>query len=45
MKTVDDKYWNVIKNNTFYYFDDEFEERYESHIFSVKEAILYLKMR
>ncbi len=43
MKTTDEKYLNVIKNNTFYYFDEEFEEEYESHIFSVKEAILYLK--
>jgi len=43
MKDIDEKYLNVIKNNTFYYFDEEFEEAYESHIFSVKEAILYLK--
>lgn len=43
MKSIDDKYLNVIKNNTFYYFDEEFEEAYESHIFSVKEAILYLR--
>lgn len=43
MKTTDEKYLNVIKNNTFYYHDEEFEEEYESHIFSVKEAILYLK--
>ncbi|MCK4447814.1 MAG: hypothetical protein KAW56_12135 [Candidatus Marinimicrobia bacterium] len=43
MKTVNEKYINVIENNTFYYFDDEFEEIYEKHIFSVKEAILYLK--
>jgi len=43
MKNADEKYLNVIKNNTFYYFDEEFEEIYESHIFSLKEAILYLK--
>jgi hypothetical protein len=43
MKTLDEKYMNVIQKNTFYYFDEEFEEKYETHIFSVKEAILYLK--
>lgn len=43
MKNTDEKYLNVIKNNTFYYFNDEFEETYETHIFRVKEAILYLK--
>jgi len=43
LKTVNEKYTNVIDNNTFYYFDDEFEEIYEKHIFIVKEAILYLK--
>ncbi len=43
MKTLDEKYLNVIQKNTFYYFDEEFEETYETHIFSVKEAILYLK--
>jgi len=43
MKSVDEKYNNVISNNTFYYFDEEFEEAYEKHIFAVKEAILHLK--
>jgi len=43
LKTISEKYTNVIDNNTFYYFDDEFEEMYEKHIFGVKEAILYLK--
>ena len=43
MKTVNEKHANVINKNTFYYFDNEFEEIYEKHIYSVKEAILYLK--
>ncbi len=43
MKSVEEKYSKVIEKNTFYYFDDEFEDTYEKHIFSVKEAILYLK--
>jgi hypothetical protein len=38
-----EKYEIVIKKNTFYYFDDDFENDYESHIFSVKEAIIHLK--
>lgn len=43
MKTTDEKYNNVIQNNTFYYFDEEFEADYEKHIFSVKETIMHLK--
>jgi hypothetical protein len=43
MKTVDEKYLNVIDNNTFYFFDDEFESNYEKHIFSLKESIIHLK--
>ena len=43
MKTVDEKYQNVIENNSFYYFDEDFESYYEKHIFSVKETIVYLK--
>ena len=43
MRSTEEKYSNVITNNTFYYFDETFEEEYETHIFSVKEAILYLK--
>jgi hypothetical protein len=43
MKTIDEKYSNVIENNTFYYFDEEFESDYEKHIFSVKETIIHLK--
>ncbi len=39
MKTIDEKYRTVIENNTYYYFDEEFESAYESHIFSVKESI------
>jgi len=43
MKTIDEKYRTVIENNTYYYFDEEFESAYESHIFSVKESIIHLK--
>ncbi|MFO7890221.1 MAG: hypothetical protein R6V04_07760 [bacterium] len=43
MKSIEVKYHNVIKNNTFYYFDEKFEENYEKHIFSVKESIIHLK--
>jgi len=43
MRTTDEKYRTVIENNTFYYFDKEFESSYEKHIFSVKESIIHLK--
>ena len=43
MKSTEAKYQNVIENNTFYYFDEEFELNYEKHIFSVKESIIHLK--
>ncbi len=43
MKSTEEKYLNVIKNNTFYYYDEEFESEYEKHIFSVREAIIYLR--
>jgi len=43
MKSIEAKYQNVIENNTFYYFDEEFEASYEKHIFSVKESIIHLK--
>jgi hypothetical protein len=43
MKSPEEKYLNVIKNNTFYYYDEEFESEYEKHIFSVREAIIYLR--
>jgi len=43
MKSAEEKYLNAIKNNTFYYYDEEFESEYEKHIFSVREAIIYLR--
>ena len=43
MKTTDEKYLNVIKNNTFYFFNPIFEERYEGYLNSLKEILLYLK--
>jgi hypothetical protein len=43
MKTIEEKYLTVISKNTFYFFDEEFESKYENHIFSVKESILHLK--
>lgn len=42
-KSVDEKYSTVINKNTFYFFDKEFESKYENHIFSLKESILHLK--
>jgi len=43
MKSTDEKYQNVLKRNTFYYFDEEFESEYEKYIFSLKETIIHLR--
>jgi len=37
------KFQNVIKKNTFYFFNAEFEEKYEGYISSLKETLLVLK--
>ncbi|GHV07491.1 hypothetical protein AGMMS50229_14430 [Campylobacterota bacterium] len=43
MKTVEDKFLTVIQNNTFYFFDQKFEESYEGYINSLKETLLIVK--
>ncbi len=42
-KTVKEKFNTVIERNTFYFFNREFEERYEGHINSLNESLLVLK--
>jgi hypothetical protein len=37
------KFQNVIENNTFYFFNPEFEEKYEGYISSIKDTLLVLK--
>jgi len=43
VKTVDDKFKTVIEKNTFYFFNHQFEERYEGHLNSICESLLVLK--
>jgi len=43
--SIEYKYRNVINNNTFYFFDQEFEEKYEGHINTLKEILLVVKNR
>lgn len=43
MVSTQEKYQNVISNNTFYYFNEEFESEYEKQIFSLKETIIHLR--
>lgn len=41
--TTDTKYRTVIEKNTYYYFNQDHEERYEGYINSLKELLLTLK--
>ncbi|MDR0588656.1 MAG: hypothetical protein LBG61_06790 [Burkholderiales bacterium] len=43
MKSTEDKFSTVISKNTFYFFNPEFEEKYEGHINSLKETLLIVK--
>jgi hypothetical protein len=43
MKSVEDKFWTVIQKNTFYFFNQKFEEGYEGYINSLKETLLIVK--
>jgi hypothetical protein len=43
MNSNSKKFHNVIKNNTFYFFNPDFEEKYEGYISSLKETLLVLK--
>lgn len=42
-KTVDEKFNTVIEKNTFYFFNQRFEETYEGYLNSLKEILLVLK--
>lgn len=41
--SIENKFNTVISKNTFYFFNPIFEEKYESHLNSVKEILLVLK--
>lgn len=43
MRSTESKFNTVIDKNTFYFFNPMFEERYDSYLYSVKEALLNLK--
>lgn len=43
MKPVERKFRTVIEKNTFYFFDQAFEEKYEGYLNSIKEMLLVLK--
>ena len=43
MKSIEDKFLTVIQKNTFYFFNQKFEENYEGYINSLKETLLIVK--
>ncbi len=43
MRSEASKFRTVIEKNTFYFFDMVFEEKYESHLNSLRETLLVLK--
>lgn len=43
MQSLDKKYKTVINKNTFYFYNIEFEQKYEGYIVSLKETLLNLK--
>lgn len=45
MRTTEEKFKTVIQKNTFYFFNQRFEERYEGYLISIKEILLIIKNR
>jgi len=43
MKSTQEKFNIVITKNTFYFYNREFEEKYEGYVNSIKETLLVLK--
>jgi hypothetical protein len=43
MKSIEDKFMTVIRKNTFYFFNQKFEEGYEGYVNSLKEMLLIVK--
>ena len=43
MKNIQEKFNTVITKNTFYFYNQEFEEVYEGYVNSIKETLLVLK--
>jgi hypothetical protein len=42
-QSINDKFHTVISKNTFYFYNEEFEEYYEGHISSIAQNIFLLK--
>ena len=42
---LEEKFDTVISKNTFYFYNEEFEEYYEGHISSIAQNIFLLKNR
>lgn len=42
-KTIDEKFRTVIEKNTFYFFNQRFEEKYEGYLNAIRESLLVLK--
>lgn len=43
IKSIDEKFQTVIEKNTFYFYDREFEEKYEGYLKTLNESLLFLK--
>ena len=41
--TVEQKYQTVLDKDTFYFYNQDFQENYESYVTSLKETLLFLK--
>ncbi len=42
-RTTEEKFKTVIEKNTFYFFNRQFEEKYEGYLNSIRETLLVLK--
>jgi len=43
MKNIQEKFQTVITKNTFYFYNSDFEEKYEGYVNSIKETLLVIK--
>lgn len=43
MSKQEEKFKTVIEKNTFYFFNPDFQEKYESYINSIKQTLLVVK--
>jgi len=43
MKSTNEKFRTVVSKNTFYFFNEEFEEEHEAYLNSISQTLLVLK--